>query len=68
MKITNGYRYIGINGGGGSKNMFPENATAVFRCFFGYTIFGDWLLTCQRNGTWNSANPICLSKNKFKHG
>ena len=38
------------------------NAVAAYSCNEGYSLDGDQMRTCQRNGEWTGAAPTCICK------
>ena len=36
-----------------------QETIVIFDCDSGYTLFGDDVLLCQSNATWNSTEPTC---------
>ena len=38
------------------------NATAAYTCDAEYVIVGDTTRTCEANGKWNGAEPMCTRK------
>ena len=36
------------------------NATASYSCSEGYDLDGDAMRTCQANGQWDGAEPMCM--------
>ena len=46
--VPNGF--VGIQSGG---------SYAIIHCNFGFSLHGNFFLTCQSNGTWNHPVPTC---------
>lgn len=44
----------------GDGDTFKVGSTVQFRCEKGYTFHGGTVLTCERDGIWTGAPPVCL--------
>ena len=54
-----------ISNGNLIGNIFNYSSTVSYTCVTGYKLSGDFERTCQSNGSWSGAVPVCTSMSAF---